>query len=939
MTPLVDAVRAAQDGNPLRKPVTVLCMPGARDAVMDALSQAGVAVGVKVQSLQMFVTSQFPGMVDAAEVAALVIQALQHLPENSEIRRRGLAAEPATRAGVRAAVWQLLHAPREQWGLTGARALPREIATVTEQIAQRLNDAAGPARVLPYEAWEKATAPERTIVWDVVGLNAVEDRLLERLPEPLRPAGNARVTRMEVADDHTQALAVLTGVREQMRNAPAPEEAIHGVGVALMNQAFGPVLADAALDLPLVGITPECLLDDPAVATLVGLLSLDVDTLPRAELAEVLLRGRIGWRNAAGKTPTIFGFDALSRRTDGPRRWPRWREFAVERVVEGTAYPARVEAEWAVALRGDLLGLRAAQGWSQWAARAKQLAKEHVNGAVPEALFERLAQFDALGIEYSVVAAQEALREAAEATPLRPEEVFPAGLQAGPLARFVGGDLSLLLVCNASSAFLPHGVAEPAGVAFSQLGTSVERESRRQRELVDAALRGADEVRFIHAAQLSGGEFGGDPSRWIPADAAEIVGAEASDFALANRRTLSFHNALCGAWTAGTQQAVDVLETRGAGDPNNEFNGFVEGLDQWIVGHEFSASALNEYVKSPYLFFLQYVARMRELEADPAEDLEKKDEGTIFHAIVEEWTRKVWLEGPNRPLCYEDVDWEAATELIKDIVAEKLSAPLLSEISALSRHTFELRLLRGLSEWYKEEKQRALDGWVPLAVELDFGREAKSSIEVYLKPGWGPISLKGFIDRVEYHPETRTVRVVDYKTGRNHFGKVDALDWEDQLSFSVQPDVYGRAMWQAIGSKTLMPLFEQAGLDVDADDITASIEVDFYFVFAEKGEGKHYLYTYDADRDLAFLRFLGEALHMMSRGIFHPREIDTDRFVPNVLLRLGANNYARQAGAISDYLFQQYAGLSPEDGDSDEDEDGDQDGDTRGDQAKNEGEN
>lgn len=929
MTSLVDAVRAAQDGNPLRNPVTVLCMPGARDAVMDALSQAGVAVGVKVQSLQMFVSSQFPGMVDAAEVAALVIQALQHLPEDSEIRKRGLAAEPATRAGVRAAVWQLLHAPREQWGLTGARTLPREIAAVTERIAQRLNDAAGPARVLPYEAWEKATAPERTIVWDVVGLNAVEDRLLERLPEPLRPAGTAQVTRMEVADDHTQALAVLTGVQEQMRNAPAPQEAIHGVGVALMNQAFGPVLADAVADLPLVAITPECLLDDAAVATLVGLLSLDVDTLPRAELAEVLLHGRIGWRNAAGKTPTIFGFDALSRRTDGPRRWPRWREFAGERVVEGTAYPARVEAEWVVALRGDLLGLRASESWSQWAARAKQLAKEHVNGAVPEALFERLAQFDSLGIEFTVLAAQEALREAAEATPLRPEEAFPAGLQAGPLARFAGGDLSLLLVCNASSVFMPHGVAEPAGVAFSQLGTSVERESRRQRELVDAALRGADEVRFIHAAQLSGGEFGGDPSRWIPAEATTIVGAEASDFALANRRNLSFYNALCGAWTAGTQQTVDVLEARGVGDPNNEFNGFVEGLDQWIAGHEFSASALNEYVKSPYLFFLQYVARMRELEADPAEDLDPRDKGTIFHAIVEEWTRKVWLDAPERPLCYEDVDWEAAQALLAEIVQAKLAAPLLVEISALSRHTFELRLQRGLADWFLEEKKRAQEGWVPLAVELDFGREAQSGIEVNLTSALGPISLRGFIDRVDYHPETGTVRVVDYKTGRNHFGKADALDWEDALAFTVQPDFYGRAMWHAIGLGTLLPLFEKAGLHVDADDINATIDVDFYFVFADKPEERHQFSTYGPERDALFQSFLGETLDMMSRGVFYPREIDTDRFLPTVLLRLGANNYARQAGAISDYLFQQYAGLNP----AEEDADGDED------QAKNEGEN
>lgn len=912
MNPLIHAVRQAQDGNPLANPVTVLCMPGARDAVMDALSQSSVAVGMKVLSLQMFVESQFPGLVDPAEVAALVVHALQELPEDSEIRARGLAGEPATRTGVRKAVWQLLQAPRERWGLTGTRTLPKEIASITERIADRFKSSSKgePARTLPYEAWEQACIPERTIVWDVVGLTPAEDRLLERLPEPLRPDDTAQVTTMEVADEHVQALAVLSKVRESIAESSAPqEEALDRVGVAMMNQAFYPVLVDAAQGLPLVGGATECLLDAPEVATVVGLVSLEVDTIPQAQLAEILLRGRIGWQDAAGKRPTIFGFDSLSRHRNGPRSWPRWQEFSVDHVVNGEKVPARVEAAWVVALHDDLVALRASESWGEWATQALQLAKKHVQGPVPESLFSNLAQFDQLGIDFSVLAAQEALWEAAVATPLGTDDAFPAGLRVGALSGLVGGDLDVLLVCNASSIFMPHGVPEPAGVSLEQLGTSVERETSRQHEILEAALRTANEVRCIHADQLSGGEFGGEPSHWIPADHTPIDGCEANDFPAASRRTASFTHALRGAWPASTQQTMSVVKARSEGNPSDEFNGFVEGLSDWIADHEFSASALNLYVESPYLFFIQYVAGMRELEADPAEDLDSRDKGTIFHSIVEEWTRRVWLDASPRPASYAELDWDAAREVLDSIAAAHLSAPLLSEVSALSRHAFELRLTKALADWFEAERQQAEAGWMPVGVELAFGRG--SDIEVLFDTSFGQVSLKGFIDRVDFHPETRSLRVVDYKTGRNRIAKKDVLAWDNVSSFTVQPDFYGLAMWQAISNGALAAWLDKMGIGEDVVTVSPSVDVDFHFVFADNPNEEHYLAIFDQERYDDFVHVLGSTLELMAQGVFFPRPIDTERFLRTQILRLGANNYVRQADAISDYLFELYQSLTP----------------------------
>ena len=49
----------------------------------------------------------------------------------------------------------------------------------------------------------------------------------------------------------------------------------------------------------------------------------------------------------------------------------------------------------------------------------------------------------------------------------------------------------------------------------------------------------------------------------------------------------------------------------------------------------------------------------------------------------------------------------------------------------------------------------------------------------------------------------------------------------------------------------------------------------------------------------------------MAQGVFFPRPIDTERFLRTQILRLGANNYVRQADAISDYLFELYQSLTP----------------------------
>ncbi|AKK03707.1 PD-(D/E)XK nuclease family protein [Corynebacterium epidermidicanis] len=893
LSSLVAAVRSLQDGPAAATPVTIVCSPGARDDIVLALAEANTQVNVQVQTLTMLVEAQFPTMLHGPELAQLVTKELHQLPESSILKQKGLAEEPATRIGVRRAVEKLLHSPREQWAATGGRTLPQEIAQIAERIATTS------AHILPCDAWSQVSIPERTIVWDVVATNPAEDRLLARLPKPLAPTTTAESERKVVADEHTQALAVLHTVRNQLATTP-----LHRIGVALLRPEFGPVLLDAAEDLKLQLHTGATYLEDPAVATLLALLDLEVDDMPRSGLATALQRGQITWSKEKGEKPKLHAFDRQSRKKDKPRTWPRW-----ESADDST------EIRWILALRQDLIKIRNTNSWTQWADRVTDLVHSHLNFKKDDQWFlESMRQYDALGIDFSPLAAKEALWEVAATSPLGEKE--NKGLRVGTLESFAGCDLDLLIICNASSTCLPHGLPEEPGLSWEQRDTSTEREAQRQEEVFASALRSADKVIFLHPQQLAGGEFGGSPSLWTsnasrttyttPDGKTVDVVHEASNFPNANKRTLAFLRAAAGELPIATQQSLSVLGDRDAGATHSEFNGFLPNYTDWIHGKEFSASALNEYIRSPYLYFLKQVAQLYEFEADPADDLASKDSGTVFHEIVENWTKLVWLDATPRPMSASDIDWDEARTTLDTCIDKALSARLLESLPALSRLTFSEQLRRGLTTWFKEERERAHAGWVPLGVEHSFGKD--QNIQATVATPLGEISFRGNIDRIEYHPGERILRVVDYKTGRSHLSKDTILDWEDPKKFSVQPYLYGFAMSTALHTGTIKELLIDAGFPTA--EINPEIHICFYYINQESDK-RYFSDTYNVETNDEFVLFLLNLLELLEAGLFYPREIDNGMWGPRSdVLRLGANNYARQAAALTTTLRTHYESLS-----------------------------
>ena len=136
LAPLISAVKEAQQADPLSNPVTVLCMPGARDDVIIGLTEEGALSNVRILTLRMLLSTQFPNLLKESELSALVVRELQNLPESSPIKQKKLASEPATRAGVVRAVGELIQHPQELWAHHGPSSLPKEIEGIARNIAE-----------------------------------------------------------------------------------------------------------------------------------------------------------------------------------------------------------------------------------------------------------------------------------------------------------------------------------------------------------------------------------------------------------------------------------------------------------------------------------------------------------------------------------------------------------------------------------------------------------------------------------------------------------------------------------------------------------------------------------------------------------------------------------------------------------------------------------
>lgn len=196
-----------------------------------------------------------------------------------------------------------------------------------------------------------------------------------------------------------------------------------------------------------------------------------------------------------------------------------------------------------------------------------------------------------------------------------------------------------------------------------------------------------------------------------------------------------------------------------------------EGLleEHRLANRIYSPTALQLFASCPYRFLLQAVHGLRERDEIAAlEQLDPLTRGALFHAAQFEFfqaAKRVGLLPMDRSKLAQTLELaDAALQHVAGIYREKL-APAIDRV-----WQSEIEDMRTDLRTWARHVASVDDDWEPLHFELGFGlppggQRDEASREAAVSPFEG-LQLRGSIDLVERHRQTRLIRITDHKTGK-----------------------------------------------------------------------------------------------------------------------------------------------------------------------------
>lgn len=185
-----------------------------------------------------------------------------------------------------------------------------------------------------------------------------------------------------------------------------------------------------------------------------------------------------------------------------------------------------------------------------------------------------------------------------------------------------------------------------------------------------------------------------------------------------------------------------------------------------------SASALTTYLQSPLLFFLKYVAGIKE-PPKVTEEFEMNRLGTVVHSAMQDIYEQ--LKAENDTITAQNIRQKAKE--LPQICRDALSKELYGKAGRIQTPNSMQRILLKVAEEYAAVfLQYDAAHVAPLCiVELENERDYTIGFPITVQEELRTVKLYGIIDRVdEVHGKTR---IVDYKTGRDEvkFSGLDTL--------------------------------------------------------------------------------------------------------------------------------------------------------------------
>ena len=220
---------------------------------------------------------------------------------------------------------------------------------------------------------------------------------------------------------------------------------------------------------------------------------------------------------------------------------------------------------------------------------------------------------------------------------------------------------------------------------------------------------------------------------------------------------------------------------------------YKEFVREKFLSQGLSVSALNNYLKSPWLYFYRNLVRLPEAQN------KSQIYGVVIHGVLQDFFETLKYEEPGKEFLLQRFEERLANESLRD-------------------HDREDLLDKGhktLESWYKENKGK----W-----NKDVLTEFRIN-GVYLTP---EIRLTGVLDKLEFIGGSRmNVRVVDYKTGKPKSEKIVRGETKDSD---------GGYYRQIVFYKLLLELYEDGKFKMD-EGALEFVEAD------EKGKFTKHIFT------------------------------------------------------------------------------------------------
>lgn len=565
-------------------------------------------------------------------------------------------------------------------------------------------------------------------------------------------------------------------------------------------------------DIELTG--PDCrsLIDRPIARSLLALLQLDVDLMPRRELLAILAERAVRRPDIDGEPVSYRRLELLTRQhvpIVGGADWERLTQVdpAKPKYSAAPSLYAFVQS-----LRSDLHSITSASTWAEAAAELFDLVDSRfVTTSSRDNDFTQ-GDADAITRFCHELRAMDGIAPPPTATGLvdaltvRISGERPvvgrsgAGVSIGPISAGVGRDLDVCIVVGVAEGIVPARRREDPLIPADLTGRSLADEiAGQQRQLMLTLGSGRDHriVTFPRGSLRGGAEK--VPSRWLIPTLEELSGAAINvvdwqrqtkyvdsivtveSFDVATQKfdpRIGTGAASPTEWRLRALAGVPARERRlTLDDPTvlrgmemrsdrlngrfSRFNGNLSTVKELVrvFSEPISPTSLEQWVESPYRFFVRSLLGVDALgDPDEVAQLDPLTRGNLIHATLEQYIQAV-IDGK-----------DATLDRLLGIADEVLDEAILGAPGWLPQLWQKDRAIirRDIETWFDHDSTDRAAGWTPVGVEQRFGREDTATVLIDL--GSGTVRFTGSIDRIDGHHDGR-FRVTDYKTGQMAYSR------------------------------------------------------------------------------------------------------------------------------------------------------------------------